>query len=401
MKLYLFRIGEKAFFFVLALFSFTVVSHEEVLADEFMPSNPSSEYLSELAQLNVRYEQLPEAVKAFEAAIKEASSTDERGRNAFSLAQILIRMQKPEAATNAFHVAMEAKPNDVQFLCKCHTYVAQCLLQLKKTFEAESSLRYVMANSADDWEKTHARDQLFTLLIQLGRSGELIKTLQDQLGGDTNNPALLLELAVAYGMQTNGQETALGLYSQVLAKDPTNKEALERTITIHRSTGRFKDAVELILRLFNETKDQDRRKELADRAATLCRMVGDVSNALVWQAKTAELDPQNPVPLLKLADTYASRGDWTNAIASYQGAVSKAKSDAERESYAMLLIQTQVRAGKSEDAEAGIRQLAETGSTEQVRSKAKRMLFEIYEKQGRLGEISFPPSDPVSEGTSK
>lgn len=375
------------------------IAHGASAGDALIPAEPSSAYLSELAQMNMRYELLEESAACFDRALPKAQSDDERGRIAFSLSQVLMRLQRPEAATNALVIAMAAKPEDVPFQCQCHTFLAQCLLRMGQSDAAEASLRYVMQNSVDDWEKTHARDQLFTLLAQSGRGDELVKTLGEQMGTDTNNPALLLELASAYALQTNGQETALGLYNQVLEEDPGNKEALERTIAIYRSTGRFKDAVSLVQRLFDGTEDADRKKELADRAATLCRMGGEVADALAWQSKAAELDPESPVPLVKLADTYASQSDWTNAITSYQSAVSKARTDGERDTFALMLIDAQLRADKAQEAEAGMKALAETGTTEQVRAKAKRMLFDFYEKQGRLGEISFPSQtdEPIAK----
>lgn len=57
----------------------------------YIAPDASAAYLSELAQLNSRYGALPQAVAAFEAAIAKAESDEERGRNAFSLAQVLYQ----------------------------------------------------------------------------------------------------------------------------------------------------------------------------------------------------------------------------------------------------------------------------------------------------------------------
>ena len=189
-----------------------------------LPMNPSASYLSELAQLNVRFDHLPQAVAAFEGAIAKAASPEEKARNAFSLAQVLIRQDAHPAATNALAVAMSALPDDTQFLCKCQTYLAQSLIRMGKPAAAEQPLRFVSENSKNEWEQNHARDQLFSLLVQSGRQDELVQYVQERSGGDTNSPAVLLQLAAAYSFQTNGQEQALSLYRRVLGQNrPTRK----------------------------------------------------------------------------------------------------------------------------------------------------------------------------------
>lgn len=366
---------------------------------QLIPPDASSSYLSELAQLNVRFDHLPQAVAAFKGAIEKAESAEEKGRNAFSLAQVLIRVDDFKGATNALAVAAAATPDDTQFLCKCRTYLAQALIRLGKPQDAEAPLRFVAENSANEWERNHARDQLFSLLVQTGRQDDLLQYVQEQSGGDTNSPAVLLQLAAAYSFQTNRQEKALSLYRQVLKQDPTNKEALERALNLHRANGQFKDGLLLIQAAFDTAEDPKQQAELAQRAATYARMSGDRKSGLDWQRQVVELNPNSSASWLQLAEAYAAAGKSTDAFSAYGKVIENARDANERDTFSMLLVEAQVRAGEADKAEASMKRLATDGATDEIKSRAMRMLFNLYESQGRLGEIVFPPRNQPS--TSK
>jgi len=361
-----------------------------------LPANPSASYLSELAQLNVRFDHLQQAVAAFQGAIDKAGSAEEKGRNAFSLAQVLIRLDDFKGATNALGVAAAAMPDDTQFLCKCRTFLAQALIRLGKPQDAEAPLRFVAENSANEWERNHARDQLFSLLVQTGRQDELLQYVQDQSGGDTNSPAVLLQLAAAYSFQTNGQEKTLSLYRQVLKRDPTNKEALERALNLHRANGQFKDGLLLVQAAFEDAEDPKQKTDLAQRAATYARMSGDREAGLEWQRKVVELNPDSSASWLQLAEAYSAAGKSTDAFSAYGKAIENARDANARDTFAVLLVEAQVRAGQADKAEVTMKRLAKDGATDEIKARAKRMLFNLYESQGRLGEIVFPAGNQPS-----
>lgn len=384
-----------------AMLVLALAVHAEDSAPSAVPVNPSAAYLSELAQLNVRFDHLPQAVAAFEGAIEKAESAEEKGRNAFSLAQVLIRLDDFTGATNALGTAAAAMPDDTQFLCKCRTYLAQALIRLGKVSDAEAPLRYVAENSGNDWERNHARDQLFSLLVQSGRQDELVQYVQEQGGGDTNSPAALLQLAAAYSFQTNGQEKALSLYRQVLTQDPANKEALERALNLHRANGQFKDGLLLVQAAFEKAEDQKQKTDLAQRAATYARMSGDREAGLEWQRKVAELNPQSSGSWLQLAEAYSSAGKSADAFTAYGTAIENARDANERDTFSMLLVEAQVRAGQADKAEATMKRLAQDGATDEIKARAMRMLFNLYESQGRLGEIVFPAGNQLSNSEVK
>jgi tetratricopeptide (TPR) repeat protein len=361
-----------------------------------LPANPSAPYLSELAQLNVRFDYLPQAVAAFEGAIEKAETAEEKGRNAFSLAQVLIRLDDFTAATNALGVAAAAIPDDTQFLCKCRTYLAQALIRLGKPQDAEAPLRFVAENSANEWERKHARDQLFSLLVQTGRQDELLQYIQEQSGSDTNSPAVLLQLAAAYSFQTNGQAKALSLYRQVLTQDPTNKEALERALNQHRANGQFKDGLLLVQAAFENAEDPKQKTELAQRAATYARMSGDREAGLDWQRQVVELNQDSSASWLQLAEAYSASGKSTDAFSAYGKAIENARDANERDTFSMLLVEAQVRAGQADKAEVTMKRLAQAGATDEIKARSKRMLFNLYESQGRLDEIVFPAGNQPS-----
>ena len=384
-----------------AILPLTLTAHGGEADRQFIPPDVSSSYLSELAQLNVRFDHLPQAVAAFQGAIDKAESEEEKGRNAFSLAQVLIRLDDFKGATNALGVAATAMPNDTQFLCKCRTYLAQALIRLGKPQDAEAPLRFVAENSANEWERNHARDQLFSLLVQTGRQDELLQYVQDQSGGDTNSPAVLLQLAAAYSFQTNGQAKALSLYRQVLKQDPTNKEALERALNLHRANGQFKDGLFLVQAAFENAEDPKQKTDLAQRAATYARMSGDREAGLDWQRQVVELNPDSSASWLQLAEAYSAAGESTDAFSAYGKAIENARDGNERDTFSMLLVEAQVRAGQSDKAEATMQRLAKDGATDEIKARAKRMLFNLYESQGRLGEIVFPAGNQPSTSEVK
>ena len=384
-----------------AMLFLTLTTYGEDSAPTALPTNPSASYLSELAQLNIRFDHLPQAVAAFEEAIKKAESAEEKGRNAFSLAQVLIRLDDFRGATNALGVAAAAMPDDTQFLCKCRTYLAQALIRLGKPEDAEAPLRFVAENSANEWERKHARDQLFSLLVQTGRQEELLQYVQDQSGGDTNSPAVLLQLAAAYSFQTNGQEMALSLYRQVLKQDATNKEALERALNLHRANGQFRDGLLLVQAAFESAEDPKQKTDLAQRAATYARMSGDREAGLEWQRQVVELNPNSSASWLQLAEAYSAAGKSADGFTAYSKAIENARDANERDTFSMLLVEAQVRAGQADKAEVTMKRLAQNGATDEIKTRAKRMLFNLYERQGRLDEIVFPAGNQPSTSEVK
>ena len=128
-------------------------------------------------------------------------------------------------------------------------------------------------------------------------------------------------------------------------------------------------------------------------------MSGDRETGIEWQKTVAELNPQASASWLQLAEAYSSAGKSADAFSAYGKAIENARDANERDTFSMLLVEAQIRAGEADKAETTMKRLAENGATDEIKARAKRMLFNLYESQGRLGEIVFPAGNqpPTSE----
>lgn len=340
---------------------------DTVLSDH--PENPEAHAL--LASLHLRRKEMDNARKEIDAAfaqdpanitafsvltglyvaegnMEKAEATVDAGiaKNPTDLSLLLLKVrlfEKPlnmEKINKAYQEIIKLQPGDVQL----RTVLADIYSQGGKTEEAETTLRNAVHDLPDNWElkrrlvaflstnkgmdaaekeiqsymqafpdKADLYFWLADLYISFNQVDKAVALLEQIVAKDTSDrQSLFARSSLArINFRKGDKEQAQKLVNAVLAKAPTNAEALYVRASIATDEGKLQEAV-TDLRLI--IRDNPKNKDALQLLAEVLLSQGYIDLAIETLNQVVEVDPANSSAQVRLAQMYNEHKEPEHAM---------------------------------------------------------------------------------------
>jgi len=354
----------------------------------------ASDYYAELARVHARYYHYDEAAKMFEKAIGVETDAKARDRLRIEQAEVLARSGKPNDAVKTLEELLGRLPEGSE-KTKCHLLLAELYERQGNTDKAAAAYRQLMAASPTDWQRRGAMKRYLALCVKAGTLDDLVAEYE---GRFKKNPADLEARDVLIEVYTRvkpNPDKAIAVMEAAAAAAPTDVNLQRRLALAHELARRYDEAIKVYTALAQT--DETNKAYYYERIGNCEAARGNTDIALKWARRITEEDPDSPAAIARFARICQRLGRNDEAFDAYQKAADLAKKGPQRDSLLLQAATLAMTTKNDAKAETILKDLATNSTSQAIRAQAKRYLFSLYEKQGRLDQIQFETKPPQKQ----
>ncbi|MCP3918170.1 MAG: tetratricopeptide repeat protein [bacterium] len=310
-------------------------------------------------------------------ALLERAATQAQGNVARldDLSSLWSEYGHPERAREVLEAAIEIAGDDARLFNR----LADLLIREGNHERASSILHDVINRAKEATLRTSAVDKLVRLYRNTGRTDALTEFEQEAVDGGSTDVAPYLILGKLH-KQRRDPESAIQVYEQLLAVQPTNEESRKSLARMYEDRGDHRAALEQYETLIAQ-KPQARRKYLKEVARIHLALL-DQNKAFECYDEILRGAPDNPAAFKEVADAYEKLGLHDKVAECMQQAVRLKPTDGE---YRLDLANAYKRMGEWDKAREQT-QLAVESEDEDTRDKARQAYYVLLSEAGRIEE---------------
>ena len=245
---------------------------------------------------------------------------------------VAMAMELYDKAVERYRKALEIRPDDNRIKTK----LAEALLKDGNTSEAKAILEEVL-KEAPSYHR--ALKLMGDVLVAEGKPGEAIPYYEKAI---ERNPSWEYRLALGDAYKAAGDiDEAMEIYEEVKDRYPYRYEPYVRLAELHREMGDTDEALFWYREALKRTTDTLEKERIAKaivelapddlkerfRLATYYQENYKYSAAIEQYQYILERDPENIDALLGIADSYAGKTEYDEALKYYRKALELAKED--------------------------------------------------------------------------
>ena len=320
-------------------------------------------------------------------ALRELANFHRRAGDAPSLAETLTRI-----------VPLEQEPE-----IQAETLLDLAQVQETGLVDLPSSIESYRRVLEIDPDSATALDALARLHEQQGQWDELVSVLSRRVSTvDDPDEALVLRKRIGSVQQSALQDSgaAIETYKDIVASEPTDREALQALEALYMAAGQIDDYLETLEAELDATADVDEQIAIYDKmAVALVEQAEDRERASEVLEKIIMLDPQRDETYRQLEELYFGLEKWTELVETYRSHVESSEDPEVKIS--LLIAMGEVYEKQIEDIDRAIDTYREILELDPNHFDAANTLSRMHEQiedwpsaveiMGRLVELNTDP----------
>jgi tetratricopeptide (TPR) repeat protein len=337
----------------------------------------TGQYFADLAGVQVKHGFLSRAREAYERAVRATDDAAQKAGYAVKLGEICLRLGDAAGAVRHLEAAVAAPVDPATEFTLC-SMLASAYERAGKHDAAEKAFLRGIERAHEPAQKRLARNQLLLFYRRTDRLQGFIREQEVRLAKDANDAEALAMLAEVYWVILREPAKALAFCERLARAQPEDPEVAQRLAYVYQVQKQHDRAVETLERL--AAMDPDRKRVYQERISHIYATSGQMEKAVGYAEKLVEAAPEDASAQARLAAIYEQAKRPKDALVAYEKAASLATSWTNREQYWLQLAEYAGRHKAYEKAEAAARRLAQEGRSKDIRARANRLLFDLYEK---------------------
>lgn len=344
------------------------------------PGGTDPRYYIELARVHQRYGFYEDAIAMFKKAIETQTDAKEKKRYSVSLAKAYLLAGRIDEAEKSFKQLVDNEKDREKKGEYC-LLLAQAYEELNKWEKARDAYEFVLRNCIGDIQRRTAHTRLIKLLKEKGGLKDYIKKLEKRLKDDPDDLKTTACLAHALTSGENAYAKALPLYEKLFAADPADRTTANRLVQLYRHAGRNEDAAGVYIKLMDASPGASKRYYY-ERISGLYDEAGNHKEALKWDLRAIELEPDNAYAYLRAAEKCKALDDRKNAEKMFLKAIEKMSRDEEKQLVSLKLLDFYIDTENYETAKALSDKLLSAPLDERIAKEIRTRAVIISEKLG-------------------
>ena len=341
-------------------------------------------YYYELARIHQRYGKADEAKGDYARAIEAAKTPKVKAQVLAAWGEWLVNIKEPGEGKVRLGQAL-GFADDAGTRRRIALSLARVCEQGEDLEGAAKQYALVLETAEDPWERRSVQRQFFEVYRRLGKLDVLLKKYQDALNKDPRDEQALRALLLLYSRVQRDHRSALRICERLVEIQPEDLALRREIADLHLKNEDVDKAVVVYRDLLK--KDPQRSRFYSRRIADAYEAAKQYEKAVAWAEKYAEANESNVRAWTRYADVCVRAGQGEKAVSAYHKAIDTSKSPREKEMLELRLAGVFQTLKRDDEAVAFYKKLASSGQSPQVRQHARRRLFELYRKKGRLDTV--------------
>lgn len=353
-------------------------------------------YLMDLADVELRYNSLERAEELLKRALEFSAREEDKLLAQSRLAGLLERLQDWPAAIDLYEKLVESEKNAGQ-KANYAMRLAQMYMRGEQYDKAEALLT-PLAGAApageqpgqNDWIPRLANERLMQVWKnQPGRLEAIIKECEDKLAQDPKDIATLDKLSNLYGSVKRDPAKSTEILQKLVELKPDDLDARDKLAASLQASGNLDGALVQYKKLL-EAKPGPEGARFSYRAGQMLLQANRKDEAVALVKEHLD-QPDAPVGNLNMLAAFYTQAQMTEqAEGVYLKLAEKATQPAQRADF-LLRVADMARQAKNYDrSEQQLRAILEQfKDNPSVKARANRSLVQLYEEQGKVGELKI------------
>ncbi len=207
--------------------------------------------------------------------------------------------------------------------------------------------------------------ELAQIHLKYGRADEAIATIRKAI-------AILAE----FGEENAGYFYVLAKAHQAKGDGAGYRKGLE-------------DSIRVYMLLHKQAKQADARNLYCERLSELYGELGDSPKSLEWADQLGSEGESDVLVSRTKARLYLGNAQTDKALKVLETAEAKATAVAQKEQASYNVAEVLLRLNRADDAIARLKGLADGAAEAALRTQAKRLLLEVYDRRGELDKVKL------------
>ncbi|MCZ7649439.1 MAG: hypothetical protein M5U26_29980 [Planctomycetota bacterium] len=355
----------------------------------------NSHYLMDLADIHQRYNALERAEALLKRAVEGAKTEQDKSQAFSKLAGVLERMQDWKGSMELYEKVMAAEADPAQ-KANYGMRLANLYQKLEEHEKAEkllvelSELKPAEGGQNLEWVKRMAEDRLLTVWQkQPGRLETVIKECDERLAKDPKDAAALDRLSRIYTSAQRDNVKAAEALEKLVALQPEDKELKDRLAAVYQANQQIDKALELYKQMLAGA-DPQVASRYAYKAGLMLARADRKDEGVALVKEHMDTKDANTATLTMLSSFYMQAQMPEEAESIYLKLAEQAKAPAQRADYLLRVADMAKQAKNYDKAEQQLRAILEQFKEDKgVKARANRALIQLYEQQGKVGELNL------------
>ncbi|MDQ7780968.1 MAG: tetratricopeptide repeat protein [Planctomycetota bacterium] len=339
-----------------------------------------------------------------------------------TLANLYEETGKHKELIKTCEALIARNPSDTGRRMQHEQTIARAWARAGEPQKAISIMQALVAETKDPNQRQMLESGLMSLYNETGLMGKYVGELEEKLVAAPGDVELTEKLLSIYTSYKQDPKRAMELCEMLIKVRPEDRGLLSRLAQLQVQNGEPRRAIatmeklgklepagkqqydEQIANLYVSLKEVDKavaiyaqmaetasgpaRATLYQKIANLCATGDKQADADKWILKMLDAAPNDPQFLMGASDFYGARGNQTKSIEFVRKAAEAAPDPAAKASYRFRLAGLLEQNGKSDDAEAVLRQVMKEATSPDIVNQAKGLLIDLCRRTGKLDRIN-------------